>query len=266
MKETRPSLGPLGSNFFAYMQVKGKELVRLGELQEPLGLSAFQEQKLLQRLADKGYLIRLKRGVYLVPQKIPPGGFLRPSEYYVIAKYMEVQNAKYYVSGLAAFNYHGLSHQIANQYVVYNNKISGLKNIDQIAIRFIKTSEKNITGTHLITIKNINVPIASLEKSVLDVINDWQRYQILAKAYEWLKKYKKNKKFINEFIRLTLLCANNNAIRRIGYYLEKLGVNKQKLSPLLKKLNSIQSWIILIPKQQQKGKTNNKWRIIDNVK
>ncbi len=267
MKSAQTSLGPLGSKFFALMQMKNQKIVRLGELQKPLGLSDIQERKLLQRLADNGYLLRLQRGIYLVPPTIPAGGYWRPNEYYIIDKFMQIHKAKYYISGMAAFNYHNLTEQIANQYTVYNDKISGIKKFGTLAVQFIKISENRITGFIEISLANDEKAyIASLARTILDTINDWKRYQKITEAYAWLSQYKKDNELMSEFIQLTQSCANMNATRRIGYTLEGLGLSEKQVLPLYKKLKSIQSWVPLIPNISARGTAIKKWRIIDNAK
>ncbi len=249
------------------MQLKNQEVVRLGELQKQLGLDPTQERKLLQRLTNNGYLFRLQRGIYLVPTKIPAGGYWRPNEYYIIDKFMQIHDATYYISGLAAFNYHGLSEQIANQYLVYNNKLSALKKFGDLTVRFIKINKNRINGTNEITLPNKQkAHIASLARTILDAINDWKRFGKLEDAFKWVEDRKDNKKFVSDFILLTEQYANNSSKRRIGYILEKLGISERKLLPLSRKLKSIQSWIPLFPDLAARGITNKKWRIIDNAK
>lgn len=261
MKDTQPSLGPLGLKFFALMQMRNQDIVRLGELQLPLGINASQERKLLQRLSNRGYLLRLQRGIYVVPQKIPAGGYWQPNEYYLINKFMDIHHAKYYIGGMAAFHYHGLTEQIPNQYLVYNDKISGKKILGQLSVTFAKVPTKRLIGTNEIKLSNKQAAyISSLARTILDAINDWRRHQKIPEAYEWLKNHQKNVEFMEEFINLTLVCANNNAIRRIGFQLEQAGFDNKKLPLLLEKLKPIQGWVLLMPNSGSKGQTNKKWK------
>ena len=71
MKTRKQALGTLGSIFFSWAQMRQREIVVLGDLQESLNISKHQEVTLLQRLAKNGYIFRLTKGVYLVPQTIP---------------------------------------------------------------------------------------------------------------------------------------------------------------------------------------------------
>jgi predicted transcriptional regulator of viral defense system len=108
MKNQFPQLGKLGTAFFSLVQTRHLAIVYIGDLQEPLRLTADQEQQLLKRLTRNGFIIRLARGVFLVPNKIPAGGFWQPNSNYIILKLMEYYKAKYYVGGLSAIQYYGL--------------------------------------------------------------------------------------------------------------------------------------------------------------
>lgn len=267
MKEEKYSLGVLGSKFFALMQTRRQEIVRLGDLQISLGLSSSQEKELLKRLAKKGYLLRLQRGIYLIPATLQPGGYWQPNEFYIIAKYMETLDAKYYIGGLSALHHYHLTEQIPNQLVVYNDKISRKKKFGKLAVQFIKVSTDNIEGITEFNLPNNQVVnLASLARTILDAVNDWKRYQTLPSAYLWITEHYGNKNFLTEFISLSAKHANTNSLRRIGYCLEQLGVQDRALLPLSKKLKSIKSWVQLIPNNNYKGKTNSKWRVINNAK
>ena len=60
------------ANILAYAQLTQREVIQPGDLCGPLGLTPKQERELLSRLARKGLLVRLKRGAYLVPMRMPP--------------------------------------------------------------------------------------------------------------------------------------------------------------------------------------------------
>ena len=75
MKNKLPELGKLGTAFFSLAHIRHLEIVRLGDLQSVLNLSPSQEQQLLKRLTRNGFIVRLTRGVFLVTDKIPPGGY-----------------------------------------------------------------------------------------------------------------------------------------------------------------------------------------------
>ncbi len=268
MQIKNPELGPLGAKFFAYAQAHKMDIVCLGEIQKSLNLTPLQERRLLERLNKVGLVFRLQRGVYIVPEKITAGGFWRPNDYLIIAVYMELHQANYYIGGLSAFNRHGFSAQIPMQLTVYNDKISGLKKFGKLTVKFAKVAKRRITAFDSLAIPahQKNIHVASLSRTILDAINDCNRYKILPEAYLWLKKYCVDKKFLKDFICLVAKSANNNAIRRIGFYLEQQGIDDEILKPLLKKISPTKAWITLIPNKVRRGKTNKKWGIINNAK
>lgn len=247
------------------MQVRHQTLVRLGELQGPLHLTPSQEHSLLKRLANNGYLFRLKREIYLIPQQLTPGGAWRPNDYYIIDQYMKVLDTHYYIGGFSAVYYHGLIQQVPNSFVVYNDKYSGKRNFGQLVVSFIKIQSERIVGFTTVVVQNNTVNIATLAKTLLDFVQDFSRYQMLEEAYEWVKQYSKNDKILKELIHLTAQYGNKNTIRRIGYYLEKTGVDSRKLHSLAKQLTTIKSYVPLFPNFAIKGKKNKKWQVIDNA-
>ena len=104
MKKPGPELGELSSRFFAFVQLKQKDTVRTGELSSVLGITESQERSLLHRLANSGWIVRLKRGVYLVPPRIPAGGKYSPGITLILQKLMQEHNGKYQICGPTAFN------------------------------------------------------------------------------------------------------------------------------------------------------------------
>lgn len=265
-KPLSPSLGSLGSKLFAYTQMKGLDVIHLGDLQEPLGLTATQEHALLKRLAENGFALRLKRGIYLIPTKIPAGGGWQPNAYYITAKYMQTLEAKYYIGGMTAFHHYGFIQQVPNDIYVYNNKISGKRYIGKQRIVFIKKPENYLEGYSDITLpQGITVHFASLARTLMDAINDWSRYNSLPDAYNWVAKYVNDSKMIEELINETSNFANKQTVRRIGYFLESAGIRSDALNKLNRKLKATSAWVLLNPRGGYKGKTNNKWRVINNV-
>ncbi len=85
------------TQFFAWIQLAGKKSVETGELIKVLKFTLKQERELLSRLARTGLIVRLRRGLYLVPKRIPPGGKWVPNEYVIVRELMEDSNALYQI-------------------------------------------------------------------------------------------------------------------------------------------------------------------------
>jgi hypothetical protein len=119
MQHKLPQLGPIETQLFAWIQLQDRNVVKAGEFAKVMSLTAKQESKLYSRLCRAKLAIRLMRGIYLLPSKIPPGGNWGPNPYWVLDKLMNAIKAKYQIAGRAAFNRYGFSEQVANQIAVY---------------------------------------------------------------------------------------------------------------------------------------------------
>ncbi|MFI4938432.1 MAG: DUF6088 family protein [Candidatus Berkiellales bacterium] len=265
MKRKKTTLGDLGEKFFSWIQLKNRELVRLGELQTILRISNKQEKELLSRLSRKGYIIRLQRGTYLVPQKLPPGGHWAPNEYTMIYELMKLLNADYQICGPLAFQKFGFNTQIPNIIAVYNTKKSGLTKIGKMTFQLIKISPTRIGSREKIKLASGKIVyVSNLERTIMDAIYDYSRFNTLPIAYNWIIKYSHDPIFIKNLVKVVCRYSNVNTMRRVGYFLDKMGIDNKMTNPILSKLNKTQGWIPLIPSYAMKGVTNKKWGIIDN--
>lgn len=267
MKQERPGLGRLGTRFFELVQMREQEVVSIGDLQAALEISARQEKKLLSHLSQQGVIVRLQKGVYLVPRTLPPGGMWSPSEYTLVAEYMTAIGARYQICGPAAFNYHGLSEQIPNRITVYNDKVSGLRKVGPLELQLVKVPIKRIGGwTTIQAAQSKQARIATLSRAIMDAVYDWSRFNSLPQAFVWIGGYAKDKKVMKELVECLIQFGNVSAQRRSGYVLEFFNVDPALVRRLYKGLKSTSSWIPLNPLAPAKGETSKKWRVIVNDK
>ncbi len=265
IKKHKSQLGPLETQFFSLIQLKNKKKIITGEISEFLSITRKQEWELLSRLTRSGFIIRLCRGLYLVPQKIPPGGKWCPSEYVIIYYLMDYYKANYQIGGPSAFNYYGLDNQIPNNIYIYNNRISGERKIGSMSFYFIEVPDKRLGGT-----KEIEIPdgqkiiMATLSRTLLDAIYDWPRFNTIPRAYEWIRSIKNKINIINELINLALKYGNQSVCRRLGYLLEQAEIKSNLINKLQQALTSSKSLIPWIPTNPGRGKINKKWGLIIN--
>jgi hypothetical protein len=67
MKPEKTRLGKLEMQLLAYAQLRETDVLTSGQVAAVLEITPQQEWKLFNRMAASGLIIRLKRGVYLVP-------------------------------------------------------------------------------------------------------------------------------------------------------------------------------------------------------
>ncbi len=266
MKRGKTELGSLEMQLLAYVQLRKKDMIKTGEVSSFLAISSKQERELLSRMARSGLIIRLKRGVYLVPPRMPSGGRWAVSEYLILSKLMTVLEGKYQISGPNAFNFYGYDDQVPNRVYVYNNRIFGEKNVGGVEFVFIKTSDSRLGSIKRFrTPDGVEAIMASRARAFLDAIYDWSRYNTIPRAYSWVvSSIEKEPEFAQELTRTTLKYGNKGTMRRVGYLLSLCGVADVQLTKLKRKLGSSKSLIPWIPGQGEKGSIDRDWELIIN--
>lgn len=266
MKQEKTKLGKFEMQLLAYAQLRKKEVISSGEIASALDINPEQEWKLLNRMATSGLIIRLKRGVYLVPSHMPAGGRWTVSGYYILSKLMEVLEGQYQISGPNAFNLYGFDDQVPNRIYVYNDRIFGEKEIGGTDFVFIKTDVKRLGSTKsLKTPDGINAVMVTKTRALVDAVYDWSRYNTLPRAYGWIaESLKRDPDVADKLIDDTLKYSNKGTTKRIGYLLAQLGIVDDRLSKMKRQLGPARSLIPWIPGLDAKGSINKEWGLIIN--
>jgi predicted transcriptional regulator of viral defense system len=266
MKRKGKELGDLSSRFFAYVQLKKKDIIRTSELLSVLGITESQERDLFRRLSDSGWIVRLKRGVYLVPPRIPAGGKYSPGIGLILQKLMEEQNGKYQICGPTAFNFYGLDDQITNITYVYNNSISGSRTIGSLTFQFIKIANGRLGATSVFkTQDKFQIIYSSKARTLMDAVYDWNRFNSLPRGYDWIQREIKLEPSLASAIVDTIVQFGNQATtKRIGYLLDSMDQAPETTSRLLHQLSDSKALIPWIPSRASRGTVNRTWGIIVN--
>ena len=266
IKRPKAELGSLEMRLLAYVQMRKVDVVRTEEIAAALKITPKQERELLSRMSRSGVIIRLKRGVYLVPFRLPAGGRLAVSEYYILSRLMREIGGKYQVSGPNALYLYGFDDQVPNRVYVYNNRISGEKNIGGFDYVFMEISNNRLgASTEFAAPDGEKIFIATKARALLDAVYDWSRYNTIPRAYQWIvTAIKKDHAFLDEFTRTSLKYGNKATMRRIGYLLAISGVSIDILRGFKKKAGSMKSLIKWIPGKPAKGSVNREWGLIVN--
>jgi predicted transcriptional regulator of viral defense system len=266
MKSKGPELGSLSSRFFAYVQLKKLGTVRTGEIAHVLHITGSQERDLFRRLSDSGWILRLKRGVYLIPSRIPAGAKYSPGAALILQRLMEEEQGTYQICGPTAFNFYGLDDQIPSITYLYNNRISGKRSIGSLAFHFIKVADERLGAVKAVrTREGTEIIYSSRARTLMDAVYDWSRFNSLPRGYDWITREIKNKPTLApELIAVTAKYGNVATTRRIGYLLDALARNPRMINRLQRQLGTSSSLIPWIPGRSAKGTINRRWGIIVN--
>jgi predicted transcriptional regulator of viral defense system len=260
------ALGQLETQFFAFIQARERSSVETGELVKVFGWSPTQERKLLSRLARKGLVTRVRRGLYLTPLRLPPGGRWSPGEHMALAALMKDQGGMYQICGPNTFSRYGWTDQIPNRLYAYNNRISGTREIGSVRISLIKVADDRLGGTELVKMPDgLEVPYSSKARSLIDAVYDWSRFGSLPDAYEWIShELPKDERLASALVENCLTFGNQGTLRRVGKLLEREGVGETLLRKLERGIRTSSSFIPWIPGRAKRGPIDKRWGVVTN--
>ena len=259
-------LGQLEQQLFAYVQLRKLRTLRTGDLSGPLQITTKQERELLSRLSRAGMIAQVRRGLYLVPERLPLGGRWSPDEGLALNTLFDAINGRYQICGPNAFNRYGFDEQVPTRVYVYNNRDWGDRRIGSVALTLIKVADRRLGDIETIeTAEGSKTVYSSRARTLLDAVYDWARFNSLPRAYEWIRKeLKANRVTPDELVSATLKYGDIGTIRRIGALLQREGVAPtllKKLEKVLPKTSSLIPWIPIKPKR---GTVNRRWGVVIN--
>lgn len=260
------ALGELETRFFAYAQMRKMRTVRTGELVRPLGLSALQERELFRRLSRGRLIARVRRGLYLVPPRLPLGGAWTPDEILALQTLMDDREGSYQICGPNAFNRYGFDEQIPVRVYAYNNRISGDRTIGSVYLTLIKVADRRLGATE--TAKTVDGPVgrySSRVRTLVDAVYDWARFNGLPRGFRWIRRELKAQRIsAADLVATTLRYGDKGTIRRMGALLERIDVEPRLLRRLEDALPASLGLIPWIPTQPKRGPSNRRWGVIMN--
>jgi len=262
----KQTLGNLERKLFAYAQLRGLRTMRTGDLTRALSISKIQESKLFSRLAKAGMIAQVRRGLYLVPQRLPIGGVWAPGEILALNTLIGERKGRYQICGPNTFNRYGYDEQIPNRIYAYNNRMSGERIIGSVQLTLIKVSDKRLGSTEETTTADGEKGLyGSRVRTLLDGVYDWSRFGSLPRAYEWIRSdLKKKQVTARDLVEVTLKYGDTGTIRRIGYLLERESVGLSLLRTLERALKPSAGFIPWIPSIPKRGTINRRWGVVDN--
>ena len=261
-------LTPLEGRLMAWAQMREVRCADSGRVQTELRLSPKVSRELLDKMNRRGLIVQLQRGLYLIPEKLPPGGTWQPSAELGIFYFLSYKKAQWQETGPGIFQYRGLSEQLANRSIVYNDKVSATRTFGRLEVQFIKVPSSRLGKYEEIPLKGEPPAfrrIASLPRVVFDAVYDYKRFGSMSRAFTWIERRILDSGFVKELIDCAIKHGNVASRRRIGWILSSCGVGNKSLRALEKELRPTRSYIPVDPGKPSRGKINKEWGVLDNV-
>ena len=260
------ALGKIETQFLAYMQMRGQQTVRTGEVVRALGISPQQERELLSRLARRHLIARVRRGLYLVPPRLPPGGKWGPSEFLALNTLISDQGGQYQICGPNAFYRYGWDTQVPARIYAYNNRITGQRTVGSVAMTLIKVADQRLGETEVVrTPEGFGAVYCSRVRSLVDAVYDWSRFNSLPQGYDWIRaELARDPAVASEMARVALRYGNVSTLRRLARLLELEGAEPVVLSSLENRLSPSFALIPWVPTLPKRGTVDRRWGVVVN--
>jgi predicted transcriptional regulator of viral defense system len=242
----------------------GKQIVRPTDLQKELGYDRQQSNLILSRLCKKGWLQRLKAGIYRIVPLGSESSSPVPEDAWAIA--MDLFSPCY-ISGWTAAEHWELTEQIFNSTVIFTGQQQRKKEttIAGLNYRTKFIEPENIFGTKKIWSSNKAILIADLHRTIIDVLDDPALGGGGRQTLDIIKAYSQHKEANPEMLLEYAEKLGHGAVfKRLGLVAEKLlhlpASSLEKIHARIKK-----GIILFDPNGPNSGPIITKWRIRINI-
>ncbi len=269
--ENLSGIGKLDRQRLAEIIRGTKGIISVAEAASIMNLSLIEAAKMLSRWTKKGWLSRIRRGIY-VPIPLESRTSDVPLEdLWIIADKLY---APCYIGGWSASEHWGLTEQIFRTISVMTRQkprnrtpvIKGTKFI----LRTI--SDKAMFGLKLVWRGQVKVFVSDPTRTIIDMFDDPQLGGGIRSTVDIFINYLKSENAdMDLLLEYTKQLGNGAVYKRLGFLLERFAPDKKsainicqlsltkgntKLDPTLKSDNLVTRWRLWIPKSWSKDKGN----------
>lgn len=238
----------------------------------PPDVRAAAVPRLLKSLADAGWIIRLRRGLYAGTGRLPGGVDVPP---FAIATSLVTPSA---IAHLSALAHHGLTDQIprvvsaiTSRKLVVPSMRGAKKGTEGLHIwhaagldfRYVMVvPERFEFGIEMIWLdERFRIPITDRERTVLDLFAMPRLFGGLGEGLSVLERSQREID-IPRLVAYALRYGSVAVAKRLGWSLEATGASPVALAPLLEL--EATSYGFLDPGRARRGRYDRRWMIIDN--
>lgn len=237
-------------------------------------ISRDQLKKIISILAQQGWLVRVRRGLYIANDPIAGQMSVHP---FVIATHLIEPSV---ISHWSAAQQHGLTEQIPQIITASTTKkviTPSMRDqkrkklsrkhtfeINGIHYEFITIQKKHLFGIEKIWVDEYSqIPITDKERTLLDILIYPKMFGGMGEAFGILEASLGTIN-VDKLVKYAVKYERKSVIKRLGWILESLGVDEKVLKSLLK--SSIHYYCRLDPSGPAKGECDKRWMIQNNLK
>ncbi|MBC8473319.1 MAG: hypothetical protein H8D54_00735 [Candidatus Omnitrophica bacterium] len=212
-------------NLLEEVIVRYGRIVNFGQLRQVFrkDYSAQEIKNRVSLLSKLGWLIRIKKGLYVVITDISTLAFNDVS----VNTIAQALNKDSYISFEHALQYHGVFDQMLAGVYAVTFKRARKYNIQNAEIRFFKVKKELYFGFSSQRSDIGLVNIASKEKAILDMLYFRSNAYNVSLIWEKLSEYKRDFDF--DLMKQYAKKFNLSVIRQVGFFLDRLNIDTEDL-------------------------------------
>jgi predicted transcriptional regulator of viral defense system len=221
----------------------------------------------LLRLSEKGEIVNLRKGFYLIITPRYSTAKKLPLQLYC-EKLFKHLDRNYYIGLFSAAKFHGASHQQVQRdyFITEKPKLNNISK-DTIDIRFFTTTNWSVKNIQQKKSDAGIFKISSPALTIADLIHHQTKFgginRMLASIEELTEELTES-----DLSELLSWYPNKSTLQRFGFLLEELGMEDKFQEMIYSELKAKNFYpVLLSPKSKEKpGAVDNKWKVDVNVK
>lgn len=238
---------------------------RARELAPLVGLSEGYLRQALHHLVRAGWLVRVRKGLYVISSATPG---VSPVHEFEIAMALVEPAA---ISHWSAMHYHGLTDQAARKVFVLTTTEASVPRrprgndegyrVGDTLFQFIQTKPERYFGTNKTWVGEARVTMTDLERTLIDGLlmpHHCGDFAEVLHAFRARGEHLDVERIIGYAFQLDAATA-----KRLGWVLDELGHAPEQLDPLL--AVPIKGYRRLDPTGPRRGPCNRRWMIQENL-
>lgn len=259
------TLGPIGTKLIHKLAGKGQVLFTLEDAMKITGNGYITTKQLIWSLTNKNWIMRIKRGSYVIlPLETGMENF-NPYNWFVIAREL-IQPEPYYISYYSAMSIHNMVTQPLNTVYIVSPLRRRDKNIGATKFKFVYAKKERLWGfTKEWVTAQEQVQVSDLERTIIDCLYMPEYCGGISEIAKgiWITKDSVNYKKLYEY---TDKFKKTVVAKRLGFILETYGIDKDNIIALLhNEVKKHRSYPLLDPVLPDEGKYIKHWGLKVNL-
>ena len=253
-------LGDREARLLSALAAAGRNIFTSEEARELSGSNGDDVARLLYRLVAKRWAQRLERGKYrLIPLEAGPEAQWAEHEYLVAAALVQ----PYYLAYATALHYYGYSERQLYPIWLATTRRKQPVIIEGHTYRFVTLSAAKFFGYTAVTLLDRPVQMSEREKAIADGLDHPEYCGGIIEPAKGLW-FGRDELDLPRLVAYSERLGNRAARRRLGFWLERLGMGDPDLLRELEKCKD-RNYARLEPYGPAAGLLDARWRLIVNV-